>query len=262
MIYRLCQTCNPLPSNKIFLCCTQETWEIIHCQPSDCEQDIKEDDVLPIRWEELKNEYVLPEDYRCLEPSEPDVILSIQDQVGILSQITDCLFNEFQLNILAGQINGRKFDEHGIFLNVQFSQEYNQEQITKSLDQLCQQLTVLLNIQLNNVIRNSQNEHFLHQQKLYFKVQNKFENDNQEVETQQLHIVAVDRLGLTFDITRCLFNSFQANLIEGHLVTNNNYATFDFKFYLESFSNEEIENLCQTISKIPSVFIVYLYSDE
>ncbi len=262
MGYRLCQTCNPLPPEKIFIFCTQEEWETIHRQPSDCEREIDEINVLSIGWEEIKNEDVLPEDYTVAEPSEPDVILPIQDRVGNLARIANCLFDEFQINILAGQINGQGCSENGMVVDIQFTQEKEPEQVSQRLEQLYQRIQEILNIQSTIEYRNRDFQQPFNSRRLCFRDKNNDGNSLEKIETRRIRLVAVDRLGLTADIANCLHDDFQANIIGGHMVTNDRYATFEFEFYLESFSTEYIEDILNSTCEISSVFVGYLYPEE
>ena len=262
-LHYLCQSCNPLPKCEIF---GLSMWlensdsnlrdEIIHRKGSACEKPEDLDRVDYIVWEDLKYEFILPEDYVGSEDPEPDFIISTRDRVGNLAQIARLLL-ELNVNIKSGKISGRGCFNNGIFLEVELIEETNLENINQRFREVFSQCSQVLNSSsdIDYPIRFKEGSA---SRTIFFDSS----NCNNVIPPNRNHcqtfrIIAQDRPGLTADIARLLYEDFRVNLIGGHMVTNKQYATFEFNLYLEDIS-ERVGDIQDALFDISSVFNVYL----
>jgi formyltetrahydrofolate hydrolase len=229
---------------------------MIHRKNSDCERAEDIDRAVLTRWGELKYESILPVDYVRSENSEPDVIISTQDRSGNLAKIARSLF-KMNFNIKSGQINGKGCYNNGIFIDIELMKEAGLERIEQRFQELCQQWSQILDLQ-SPIEYVTQFREAQGSRRLHFKSsevnQSCFPSEN----CRTFRVVSKDRRGLTAEIAELLSRKFNANVIGGHMVTNKQYATFEWKLYLEYMSESIVDDMQDFLLAVPSVFNVYL----
>lgn len=112
MIYYLCGACVPKTDAEIFGYEHRKgkrTYRCIHCWNSECTKQIPNDQVIPLDWNSIKNEFVtFVYNIRAVDDVNdlPSLFYTTVDKAGIVSQITKVLA-QLSVNIVQGEISGR-----------------------------------------------------------------------------------------------------------------------------------------------------------